>query len=172
MERRKFLLGVGSLTAASAAAMGTGAFSYVRADRNMSVNVKGDSKAYLKLASTSEYASENSGQLELEFDGSNDQNGKGLNKDADSRFDKVFEIKNQGTNDVRVSIQDVNPDVVGFYEGTDFSDAGLLNGGAGNQLPVLEPGESIKVSMIFWLRDDDNGEGDIPDEIGIVAEQP
>lgn len=173
MDRRKFLAGIGSLTAGSAVAMGTGAFSYVRADRDMSVSVESDDSAYLKLdGSTSEYASGASdGQLELQFDGSNGQNGSGLNADADSRFDNVFKIKNQGTNTVRVSIQDADPDVVGFYEGTDFSEAGLLNGGPGHELPELAPGDEISVSMIFWLRDNDNTESDIPNEIGIVAEE-
>ena len=163
------MIGVGSLAAGSAAAMGTGAFSYVRADRKMEVNVTGDRNAYLRLESTSKYADPKNGKLELEFNGSNGQRGDGLNKNADSRFDHVFKIKNQGTNDVRVSIQHDSDDVH-FYEGTDFSESGRLDSGPGNSLPVLAPGDEIKVSVIFWLRN--NSDVDLPSEIGITAEEP
>ena len=174
MERRKFLIGAGSTALGASALVGSGAFSYVRADRDVTIAVVSDSSAYLKLEENSAYADEVNGQLELDFASDNGEGGEGLNDDADTRFDNVFKIKNQGTNDVRVSIQDVDPDLVGFYEGTDFSDAGLLNGGAGNELPVLEPGEEITVSLIFWLRDDANTADDVRgiEEIGIVAEEP
>ena len=42
MKRRKFLIGAGSLAAGSAAAMGTGAYSYAEADRTVTVDTTGD----------------------------------------------------------------------------------------------------------------------------------
>ena len=106
MERRKFIAGLGSLTAAGAAGIGTGAFSSARAERDLSVAVADDAAAYLALdASQSEYAEETSGTLELQFDGSNsEQKGSGLNANADTTFANVFSIKNNGTNTIRVQL--------------------------------------------------------------------
>jgi len=106
MNRRKFLIGAGSLAAGSAAAMGTGAFSSVRAERDINVEVADDANAYLALdASISQYAKESSGTLELQFDGSNpDQDGDGLNANADTTFANVFKIVNNGTNDIQLQL--------------------------------------------------------------------
>jgi len=50
MERRKFVIGLGALASGSAAAMGTGAFTTAEVERSVSVNVKGDDAAYVRLA--------------------------------------------------------------------------------------------------------------------------
>ena len=106
MERRKFVIGLGSLAAGGAAAMGSGAFSSARAERNITVETAGDVDAYLGLdASESVYAEQTNNTLELQFDGSNSgQNGDGLNANADTVFQNVFRIENQGTNEIRVQI--------------------------------------------------------------------
>ena len=100
MERRKFIAGLGSLTAAGAAGIGTGAFSTANVDRAVSVNIAQDNNAYLGLdPSTSKYASiQSSGEMALEFDGSNGQRGSGLNDNANTKFHNVFRVKNNGTN--------------------------------------------------------------------------
>ena len=49
MKRRKFILGVGATAASGAAALGSGAFTTVRADRNVSVAVAGDNSAFLRM---------------------------------------------------------------------------------------------------------------------------
>ena len=113
-NRRKFIAGLGALATGSAAAMGTGAFSSVRAERAISVETAGDVNAYLGLdASESVYAEQTGSTLELQFDGSNsgqDGNGlnanadSGLNANADSVFQNVFSIKNNGQNTVRVQV--------------------------------------------------------------------
>lgn len=117
-KRRKFLTGLGALAAGSAAAVGTGAFDSVRAERSINVSVTGDSGAYLAFdASTSNYAQETSDTIALQFDGSNPgQNGSGLNANADTFVKNVFRIKNQGTN--RVRLQLANDDVEGYDIGT------------------------------------------------------
>jgi hypothetical protein len=102
MRRRKVLAGLGSLAAGGAAAMGTGAFTVVRADRSLNVGVVGDQSAYLGFDPTiSPYASQPNNQIVFEY-GSNGQGGAGLNANADSRFDNVFRIINQGTNTIDV----------------------------------------------------------------------
>ncbi|WP_144050405.1 hypothetical protein [Halorubrum persicum] len=107
-NRRKFIAGLGALATGSAAAMGTGAFSSVRAERAINVSTAGDSGAYLGLdASTSVYAKETGDTLELQFDGSNsNQNGNGLNANADTTFTNVMRIENNGTNTVRLQLGD------------------------------------------------------------------
>lgn len=83
MQRRKFLAGIGSLAAGSAAAIGTGAFSSVRASRNVSANIASDDKALLALrdATNGEIVRQNSSdQLIIDFTA----NGRasGINPDA------------------------------------------------------------------------------------------
>lgn len=94
---------MGSLAAGGAAAMGTGAFASVEATRSVSVNVAGDSNAYLGLEDTSPYAETNGKQMELLF-GNNGNGGSGINADSVSTFDGVFEMTNNGPNDLDITI--------------------------------------------------------------------
>jgi hypothetical protein len=179
MQRRKFIAGLGSLAAAGAAAMGTGAFSSIRAERTINVDIAGDVQAYLGLdASTSEYAEQTGNTLELQFDGSNSgQNGEGLNARADTTFGNVFRIENQGTNTIRVQLGDDDAsDPIGtlpdgpmavFYsrspatnsvytEGTPFA-ASPAPGYAANADVTnqdLDPGDDFYVHFAFFLNPD------------------
>ena len=113
MERRKFVIGAGALATGSAAAMGTGAFSSVDADRSISVGIESDDNAYLRLEETSEYASGTSdGTLELDF--TNNGEGDGFNAEAYTIIEETFKISNQGTDPVRIYIDsiDVNLDLL------------------------------------------------------------
>jgi len=120
MQRRNFVLGLGALSAGSAAAVGTGAFSSVFAERDVSVEVADDSEAYLTLQSESEYAEANAdGVLELDFSeevsGGGEHMGEqqimefGLREDFgqnpvhDNPDDAVFSIENRGTEDVQIT---------------------------------------------------------------------
>ncbi|MDZ7731295.1 MAG: hypothetical protein U5K37_10805 [Natrialbaceae archaeon] len=185
MERRKFIIGTGALAAGTTAAIGTGAFSYVRADRDVEIEVVPDEDAYLGLEETSEYADGTStGTLSLNWAGGSGQNGDGLNDDADSRFDDVFSITNQGTNPVRISFHAGTgiggmPDEVTWYyqkstQSKQFTNARQLHDTASMNLPVLNPGESLSVHVIFWLRDSGADPADLEnlDTLGIVAEEP
>ena len=102
MERRKFTIGLGALATGSAAAMGTSAFSQVVADRDVDLEIAGDENAYLGLEALDEdYASEaGDGTLELDF--TNNGEGNGINNRADSVFEDVFSITNQGTEPIYV----------------------------------------------------------------------
>jgi len=170
--------------------MGTGAFSVASADRIMNVDTVADENAYLSLTSESKYASESSGGLlELQFDGSNDQRGDGLNKDADTEFRNVFSITNNGTNDIRVQFyesgQGLNDlletpvaiavsDEEIFYDGdTQINDIETVNTtnspghwpGDGNPAVAgaqdVEAGETIYVHVGFFLNGNNEtlGEG-------------
>ena len=109
MQRRKFIAGMGSLAAAGAAGIGTGAFTSVSADRSLSVEVADDSTAYLgfdtDLGSSPdnnyEYSEISDGELDVHF-GENDAGGEGVNPNSTTHFDDVFSINNQGTEMVEV----------------------------------------------------------------------
>ncbi len=103
MRRRKFLIGMGSLAAGGAAAMGTGAFTTASAERQVEVRVASDSSGYIGLFDTdSPYSSVNNGQIALDFSEVEGQgegpgigtfdSGKGLNPDSTFHFDDVFRI--------------------------------------------------------------------------------
>jgi hypothetical protein len=125
VKRRKMLLGLGSLAAGGAAAMGTGAFTSVAADRDVEIATRGDASAYLQIEAMdtpngNKYVVEDSnGEVGLKF--------TGVNKNADSKFANLLKITNQGTQDVYVGAEDsgIQAQSVGvFCEGPD--DAGLL----------------------------------------------
>ena len=183
-SRRKFIAGLGALATGSAAAMGTGAFSSVRAERSLSVSVADDNEAYLSLdASVSDYAEETGSTLELQFDGSNSgQNGQGINANADSFFKNVFKIENQGTTRARIQLANDDftgtgtsigqfpdgPMVVAYTDGqlaqsspnssaTPFaaSTAPTYWGNSGNvNSQDLGPGDDLYVHIGFYLNDD------------------
>lgn len=167
MQRRKFIIGLGALSAGTAAAMGTGAFSAVEADRGFSVDVADDANAYLALTSASEYAEENGGTIELDFSESNptDKGGEGVNKNATTMFLHLFTIKNQGTETVGIQID--RPDLPGgatnhvhffvgehgggtlsAYEKSEMSSE-LDYANPGDDDRVLEPGDDLPVGLYF-----------------------
>jgi hypothetical protein len=110
MERRNFVLGLGALAAGSGAAVGTGAFSSVQAERDIGISVAGDADSYLAI----EPGDENGGYLTgadtsaaaLDFTSSNSQlaGGEGLNANALSTFADVFSVHNQGTQEVELNV--------------------------------------------------------------------
>jgi hypothetical protein len=172
MERRKFLIGAGSTAIGASAIVGSGAFIFVRAERDLDVEVVADESAYLGLEATSGYASgTSSGQLVLNW-GENDEGGSGLNDNADSRFDDVFKIINQGTNDARISFHDTEGEVGYNSPGATwyYSESSGWEGNEINQNPVIEPGEELYTHVIFSLTE--YGESDLPDHLGIIAEEP
>ena len=181
-NRRKFLAGLGALATGSAAAMGTGAFSIVSASRSLNVNVSGDRSAYLGLdPSISRYASINSsGQMEIEFDGSNGQSGSGLNDDATSLFQNVFKIINNGTDTINVDLTGLDTSAGGDGNGVDpltvywtdsevdenapgYGEMNVMEGspnplgdenyGTSESLLVLDSGEEAYIHLEFYLSD-------------------
>jgi hypothetical protein len=102
MNRRKYLATLGSLAAGGAAAVGTGAFTSVSADRQVSVQVAGDDAALLALEPcddpNGDYASIDDGQFTLDI--------PNLNGTAFTRIDNVFRVTNQGTQPVVLYIEE------------------------------------------------------------------
>jgi hypothetical protein len=116
MQRRKFIAGVGSLAAGAAAVTGTGAFTSVSANRDVTVNVASDSNALLGFKTdqsgpNSDYVlGNNSGTLSIDISGNNGNfAGSGINDDATTIIRDMFDIVNQGTQPVFVW-QETNDD--------------------------------------------------------------
>ncbi|MFB6082659.1 MAG: DUF1102 domain-containing protein [Halorientalis sp.] len=171
MERRKFLIGAGSLAAGSAAAVGTGAFTSVSAERSVSVAVATDKNAYLGLEPTDQRASLNNGQLKLDFSSSDVKgatNAEGLNPNSRTTFLDLFEVVNRGEDPVYVGIgtkeEDVYADSVSeskrkphlfdysnlsgyvYAEGDTGKGTGLpFNGGNGNM--VIDSGGRVDLDF-------------------------
>lgn len=172
MERRKFLLGAGSTAIGASALVGSGAFSFVAAERDMSIDIVGDEDAFLGLEATSEYADGTSnGQLSINFDENAGVDGEGLNQNALSEFPNVFRITNQGSRLVRLMVRAdeyLGPDLPEEISLPIEAEGTLTNGRLGgmedlnwsgrggtstNDAPHLGPGEAINVSFRFELND-------------------
>jgi hypothetical protein len=108
MKRRKLLVGLGSLSAGGAAALGTSAFTSVSADRQVAVSVADDASALLRLApvpgsGNESYVEVEDGELTIDISDSNDSVlGDGVNAGATTIFADLFRIENQGTQIVYV----------------------------------------------------------------------
>ena len=108
MQRRKFVVGMGSLAAGASAVMGTGALSESTMERGISGRYAGDEYAYVKAipcdnSGNGEYLSYNgSNEMYLDFgditggvtNGSvSEYRGNGVNRDSVNYFDGIFRIQ-------------------------------------------------------------------------------
>lgn len=113
MKRRQLLLGLGSVAGAGSV-LGSGAFTSVSADRTVRVNVADDANALLTMQEcdgpNGDYVTTRNGTLTVDLSPSSPTaaGGEGVNADATTVFDDVFELVNQGTQPVGVWL-DVAP---------------------------------------------------------------
>jgi len=125
-NRRSVLIGLGGLVAAGGAALGTGAFTTVTAERTVNIDTTGDASAFLALeaanrsdntdsqipnnsttgANQNEYVREEGGEIVINLDGDTgtdgdaDDNSTGVNQRAKTRFDDLVTVTNNGTQTV------------------------------------------------------------------------
>ncbi|WP_200531266.1 hypothetical protein [Halorubrum sp. LN27] len=106
MKRREFILGTGAASLGGSALIGTGAFSRVASQREVGVEVVGDPEAYLGFDAcrgddgdptpNSEFVGLDArGRIAIDM-GPSGAGGTGVNGDAITSFDGVFQISNQG----------------------------------------------------------------------------
>jgi hypothetical protein len=163
MQRRKYLAAIGSMAAAGAAGMGTGAFTTTSSgERAVDVNVASDSSSFLTIKPSSSpnggYAEETSGTLELNFDETNDTGsgtlfkGEGINPGSVYTFDNVFIINNQGDAEIDVWLTKSGLSGVQFYQSGDPSDRlekPLWSaGGTKTNLNISQKGVEVGVKII------------------------
>jgi hypothetical protein len=162
--------------------MGTGAFTTVSANRNIDVAVANDSAAYLGLSGTgggnAGYVTDDgsSGTLSIDLDSGQSVagGGEGVNPNALTEIDFLFEITNQGTQsvDVGLSKSGANSGLIEFYATDDTSASDPY--GSGTQLSAnsvsLAPGNSVVVSLQIDTRGSGLSDSDqILDDVTISA---
>ncbi|PGF16286.1 hypothetical protein CP556_09265 [Natrinema sp. CBA1119] len=103
MNRRNVLVGLGTIVAGGGAALGTGAFSSVEADRTVTVSTSGDSSAYIGISVDGSYATDNGGGDAVEVN-----LGDSYNDSATTRINGVLTLENNAADsgDVLVSLGD------------------------------------------------------------------
>lgn len=195
VKRRKVLLGLGSIAAGGAAAMGTSAFSTVQASRGFTVSTSGDASAELALeGANDEYVTDDGveGELEITFDNLNPNAVTGVNElfkiknNADhsvevwgdpsgEHAENVVFVRNGYTNDSQATLRQSDPDAIS----ADILDAGDENGAVGYTSGSVGkssggrteygPGEEWSYAMIVDTRDIDPGVS-ILDSVTIYAD--
>lgn len=148
MKPKGKLLALVMIVGAVALAAATGAFTTVTAERTMEVNVADDSAALLQLDPVNEdYVSidGSTGQLVIDLDGSSGgaigNNAQGLNPNANTTFNDMFSITNQGSETVDITISTTGDQSasVYLYNGSDVSSSANKTG--------LAPGTGYNVSI-------------------------
>ncbi|MFC4542569.1 hypothetical protein ACFO5R_11630 [Halosolutus amylolyticus] len=174
LNRRNVLAGLGTIVAGGGAALGTGAFSSVEADRTVNISIADDNDSAL---------------LALDADGSSDlvtnDGGSGsdlkfnldnLNDNATTKVEPAFTITNNGGQDVGVKVQAINTDdgdsVVGAFSFTSAANGHDLTSAPGTgedgNLASNDPSESVTVNMSI---DSDTGAPADANVIQIVADE-
>ena len=164
MQRRTFLLSVGGTAIAGGAALGSGAFSQVEADRDVSVTLADDAAAYLSLAEgTGNSAFTNvtvDGHVEIDFSALNEATG--ANDNAVSSFDALVEVGNNGDSQVTLGYTvtdsggtDVTGDI-NLYTGLA---SGTPSDLSGQTLAAYDSTNSTKDVLEFGVEMDTNAIG-------------
>lgn len=108
MNRRNVLAGIGTTVVAGGAALGSGAFSQVEADRTVSVTTAGDGSALLAFDVDDTYngvSDSTDDTIALNFED--------INQDAITTFDGALTVTNNGSEQVSLSV-DTTPAAVTF----------------------------------------------------------
>ena len=143
--RRNTLLGVGALIAGGGAVLGTGAFTSVEAERTVNVETAGDQNAFLQLESAldgdgdqypnaAEFADDSGDTLEITIG----NGSSGVNLNAITHIDRVFQVTNNGTQPVVLFIEEM-PGMSSDGNAIDIGarlDQGILDD-SGNQLNTV-----------------------------------
>lgn len=175
MRRRRFLAGVGGLSAAGSVALGTGAFTSVEAERSVSIAVADDDRAFLRMeplvkdgvddeptGRSRTYGETISFSLPGTGEGES-QSAEGVGLDSVYEFHDLLRVSNRGTQPVQLHSS---------YDGEDLADLALVNddGLLRNDPPTLNVGDSIDVGLYIDTHGSNIGEFD--ETLTIIADQP
>lgn len=200
MDRRKFLVGVGGAAVGGSALIGSGAFTRVESQRQISIEVAADPDAYLGLAPTDSLNSQNyvdlddNGHLFIDVgeipEGENEIGGDGVNSDSYTYFDNMFTMCNQGKADATISYElpdppasrdipddwtapddDHDDQVVAFYWVDDQGERHIVN--EGQEVPLaLGECENIGLRTATFGVDATNGDPLIEGDVILTADAP
>ncbi|WP_436931430.1 hypothetical protein [Halosimplex halobium] len=110
MNRRQALIGIGSLAVGSGAALGSGAFTSVEADRTVTLQTAGDGSAYLQMDGDGEYVTTAGSDSTLGIDLGNVNQDDGFNKNAITKVAEVVTITNNSGDDSGITVGFGGPD--------------------------------------------------------------
>ncbi|WP_141212089.1 hypothetical protein [Halorubrum ezzemoulense] len=136
MNRRKFLIGAGSVAAGGAAAIGTGAVETISTDRDFAVDVAGDGQAFLGLDPNpdSQFVVTDSNQniISLDLSGAA-ASGAGVNNEGSTEIRPAFTLQNNSSRELYVGILNTlrNNDISSSQTNTDG-----FSGGSGTTVPA------------------------------------
>lgn len=170
LNRRNTLIGLGTIVAGGGAALGTGAFSSVEADRSVTVQTAGDSDALLRLEPNNDYDGEiitggDGDQLEINIFGEDSSGGdiattegaSGVNQNAATTIEDLVDMTNQGTetiNEISFSVSGGGDDILSVVP-EEITSADM------------DPGDTESFGIEIDLTDDDSDavteDGDIND---------
>ena len=179
MNRRKLLATLGLLSGGGAVVSGTGAFTSASADRDVAVQVATDATGYLAIDDTgnanAEYVTEDNGSSNSEFGldftsgNSTSNGGAGVNSDAVTVFADLFEVRNQGTQDVEVEVTPLS-----FIEssGGNTTLVVLVVPQSGFPNVTVSPGNAETYDVIVTATDDATTSTALSDTITVSGEAP
>lgn len=190
MNRRQLLASLGVIAGGSATAIGTGAFSSTEATRNVDVKVADDTDALLGLQPTANangnYVDQTSNDaLAINLTGSNENigdgiaGGEGVNANALTSINNMFEIRNQGTQTVEVTATplaylEIDSGLIAVmlvpHNAPEYG-LGFLYPPSSMTVKPLGPGEKIKFGLVALPVPESaiDGEG-LSDQLEITAE--
>ncbi|GGI99767.1 hypothetical protein GCM10008995_07020 [Halobellus salinus] len=179
MNRRKMLAALGLLSGGGAVVSGTGAFTSASADRDVAVQVATDATGYLAIDDTgnanAEYVTENNGSSNSEFGldftsgNSTTGGGGGVNADAITVFADLFEVRNQGTQDVDVQVTPLS-----FIEssGGNTTLIVLVVPQSGFPNVTVSPGNAETYDVLVTATDDATTSTSLSETITVSGEAP
>lgn len=153
MNRRNFVIGLGTVAAGSAAAVGTGAFTSATAPRDVDIEVADDATGYLGLTADGDYVTDDSdgGAVGIDLGGTDASNrpegGEAFNREAETVVEDIVTVENQGSgagSEVDVSF-DGDEEATFELESTDGTEAEVTLEFGGDV--SLEPGEDVGIKV-------------------------
>lgn len=141
------MVGLGSLAAGGAAAMGSGAFAVEARDREGTGTIVRDDNAYLQLKPNGEFSQIRSSDGELEV------TLQRLNGNSVTELDDIFLVRNAGQDTVNVKIKDIHTpkDVhvrrVFASSGQNSGNSLLPNGNGADLNPGQQVGVGIEIDI-------------------------
>jgi len=157
MERRKFVIGLGSLAAGGAAATGTGAFSAMTADRQAEIDVVDDTDGLVSLTPQGEQVELRGSELAIDTSmGHDDGESYGVNVNSVYQFGK--------TEDGTWDPDNFDPASAGGYVEDEDEDGDIADSGFAEWYGThYSNGSEVKTDRTF---------GDIPDDGSNVVSEP
>ena len=163
-SRRKVIVGLAALLGGSGAAVGSGAFTTVESQRDVSIETAGDDGALLSLVPAGSETIVEVGEDDLlGFDIDN------LNRDARTTFRPAFAVTNNGSNEVAFYVESQTD--VGDGEILNFQENGSEDSivGSDNSITLSSEGGSAAIDLEIDLIDETHGNLEAIDTVTLVA---